>query len=224
MICRSPYAGADNDDGDDGNCEAIRLTHCGHIIGDRCFYSWIIRQPDICPYWSHHLPPVLHETGSLPERLLGRVCKGAWFQFFEHPELGILPQMESVVASTNALLQDQLNLLQALKLLLFYEINGCFASFLIGFLIMVVLCIITFGCWGAALLLTLPYYGGLEFTKTFFAVAVCIKPFFHMTFWAVFLNTLAFDVVVLGVLSLGLSRSFLNACHRFLDRVLEKLN
>jgi len=36
--------------------QAIRLTHCGHLIGSECFRDWISCHPETCTYWNHPLP------------------------------------------------------------------------------------------------------------------------------------------------------------------------
>jgi hypothetical protein len=52
LICREPYSRK----GEVG-CRAIRIVHCGHIIGYQCLEDWIARRPDTCPYFDHQLPP-----------------------------------------------------------------------------------------------------------------------------------------------------------------------
>jgi hypothetical protein len=50
-ICKNPFF-------DSIDCDPIRLP-CGHVIGHECFYEWIDRYPETCPYWNHLLPSVI---------------------------------------------------------------------------------------------------------------------------------------------------------------------
>jgi hypothetical protein len=45
---------------DSDGCHAIRLTHCGHIVGHECFEEWIQQYPETCIYWNHELPLVIN--------------------------------------------------------------------------------------------------------------------------------------------------------------------
>lgn len=49
-ICREPFST------DDDGCHAIQLNQCGHVVGHECFRQWSARVPNVCPYYSHHLP------------------------------------------------------------------------------------------------------------------------------------------------------------------------
>jgi hypothetical protein len=227
MICRSTYVTPDDsdyDDDDDGDCEAIRLTHCGHVIGDQCFHSWILRQPDTCPYWSHHLPSAINESLSKPEWVLACVCKSYWFQHFEDHNHGLFPRIPSIDEATKALFENRLGPKQAWKLFLFYVANSTLVSLVVGGFILILLCSMILGCAIVALVLKLPYYGEFQVAKTFSVVPAWMNGCFYLVLWAIAFNVLAFSGVVLGLLTLGLWKSFLNACDRLLDKVLEKFN
>jgi hypothetical protein len=52
LMCREPY-----DQTGRNGCRPIRFTHCGHLIGEQCFFNeWALRNPKTCPYWNHALP------------------------------------------------------------------------------------------------------------------------------------------------------------------------
>jgi hypothetical protein len=52
LMCREPY-----DQTGRNGCRPIRFTHCGHLIGEKCFFNeWALRRPKTCPYWNHALP------------------------------------------------------------------------------------------------------------------------------------------------------------------------
>lgn len=81
FICRDTYSTYTG-----SGCRALRLKHCNHLIGEACFAEWIRHQPEICPYWNHHLPkesisacPALRDE-SLLVKLARVVASTIWFQ------------------------------------------------------------------------------------------------------------------------------------------------
>jgi len=84
IICRETYASP----GQPG-CHAIRLTHCGHVVGGKCFHQWITRHPEICPCLPHPLPATRTPTPPEPEEdplfiaLLAWLCNSAWFAWLD---------------------------------------------------------------------------------------------------------------------------------------------
>jgi hypothetical protein len=79
IVCKEHFSDSDS-------CHAIRLTHCGHIVG----HEWIQQYPETCIYWNHELPLVINvpkpTSGVMKlfdwwlkilEKLLMNLCKGA---------------------------------------------------------------------------------------------------------------------------------------------------
>jgi hypothetical protein len=61
MICLEPYAKE----------QAIRLTHCGHLIGSDCFRDWTSYHPETCTYWNDPLPVCDPPEPSMLEQFCG---------------------------------------------------------------------------------------------------------------------------------------------------------
>ena len=82
FICKEPY---NSEEG----CRPIRLTECGHVIGQDCFNEWINRYPETCPYWSHHLPlqSVEVKDSNLMVSALLWMCATRWFLFMDETEM-----------------------------------------------------------------------------------------------------------------------------------------
>lgn len=56
FICTDVYS---TDPSSAKTCRAVRLSPCGHVIGDQCFAAWILSHPEMCTYWNHKLPRTL---------------------------------------------------------------------------------------------------------------------------------------------------------------------
>jgi hypothetical protein len=74
LICQEPYNTADG-------CVAVRLQHCGHVVGYGCFIDWASRMPNTCTHWNHHLPifQFIQVQGPL-ERVLAWICATRLFR------------------------------------------------------------------------------------------------------------------------------------------------
>ena len=74
-ICREPFSIDD--------CSPLQIIPCGHIVGDKCLYEWMKRQPGLCPYWNHRLPLRPAHESSVIRTLVGSRVGSVWFHIFE---------------------------------------------------------------------------------------------------------------------------------------------
>ena len=74
-ICREPFSIDD--------CSPLQITPCGHIVGSKCLYEWLKRQPDKCPYCSHRLAYRPADETSMICALVNSRIGSVWFHVFE---------------------------------------------------------------------------------------------------------------------------------------------
>jgi hypothetical protein len=216
MICRSPYTSPENNE---EGCQAIRLTNCNHVIGLECFDAWVLRHPRTCPYWSHDLPAEFHNTWML-ERVLGQLCTSDWYKFMVEEGRPDMWQGEAL----NGLLTDQLSLRQALWLFVLYTFCGTTLSLLYALLLIVMGYFITFALWCVSAIVVVTYHGGFGTMRSDWHMRDAMKVICYLLLEMALANALFFSAVVFGVLVLGLSRSFVNACGRLFNSVPDRLH
>ena len=83
-------------------CRPLQITACGHIVGDKCLYEWLKRQPDKCPYWNHRLPYRPAVENSIICALVNSRIGSVWFHVFERyildlPCLSIREEIQRVM-------------------------------------------------------------------------------------------------------------------------------
>jgi hypothetical protein len=79
FICKGPYQPHDPE-----GCHAIEPHPSGHIIGHECFKEWNNRNPQACPYRSHHLPEAIIPDENIGVTLLRWVVNSHWIALIEH--------------------------------------------------------------------------------------------------------------------------------------------
>jgi hypothetical protein len=74
FVCHEPYNTPEG-------CLAIKLTHCGHVVGLACLEEWARRRPNTCLHWNHHIPSLNkpHDRGRY-ETVLAWICGTSWFR------------------------------------------------------------------------------------------------------------------------------------------------
>jgi len=94
-ICREPFSIDD--------CLPLQITACGHIVGDKCLFEWMKRQPGLCPYWNHLLPHRPAHESSMIRTVVGSRVGSVWFHVFERyildlPCLSIRKEIQCVIS------------------------------------------------------------------------------------------------------------------------------
>ena len=94
-ICREPFSIDD--------CSPLQISACGHIVGDKCLYEWMKRQPGLCPYWNHRFPLRPAHESSMVRTLVGSRVGSAWFHIFERyildlPCLSIREEIQCIIS------------------------------------------------------------------------------------------------------------------------------
>jgi hypothetical protein len=204
MICRDPYRSSNSDE--DG-CRAIRLE-CNHIMGYECFHRCVQSRPNICPYYSHHLPfdpnmPL--DNASFIERKLVWVCTSHWFKAHEAAILEGFPA--SRVALMQALHQNQLRLSQAKMLLWDYFLLHAFVNIVLWLMMCIATGSIFLTCW--LYISALPFFDQLEMLAWFMRGSWKFLVYASAVGFA--LDAVLFIGVVSAVLALGLWRSHVQA-------------
>ena len=121
-ICREPFSIYD--------CSPLQITPCGHIVGDKCLYEWLKRQPDKCPYWNHRLPYRPADEFSIICTLVNSRVGSVWFHVFERyildlPCLSIREEIQRVMQNPDWYVNDSA---QNSHIILLVMRNGVVAS------------------------------------------------------------------------------------------------
>jgi hypothetical protein len=205
MICREPYANTET--GKPG-CQAIRLTHCNHLIGLESFPDWLRHQPDACPYWSHPLPSSFENSRV---GLLQRMCTSNWYYCMEHFAVDAMVVYDGYYADggyNSALIAHcgyHPTMATAITILSLYSLYAVCASVVGGLVIYV----------PALLVFTMLHLGYIGMSSYLGPLPLMLLP--RSRVWTAFnmgivalgaVNAGLFILTTLGVLSLGLWRSF----------------
>lgn len=210
LMCRTSYSLPGHT-----GCRAIRLKSCGHIIGHECFNMWIKNHAGTCPYWNHALPTRPDRIFSFAA-LLSQICLTGWFEWIEswvylfHLSDDGVDQHFQV--ALNAIYSDRLTLAHAGNLLFSYTAPALLCSFFTGAIVWlgvaslwtIGVCLGVVGSTVIACLLFRKDAGNEMYLPSFQPLdypAVAIA-------YLALLNVALFTLVVLGLLTIGLWRSY----------------